>query len=226
MRNIDEYTTEYAIPSFEDYQVKYRRKLILEQIERYKPTNILEIGCGYEPLFQYTKGIRYTVVEPSKEFYGAAKKIAKETRDVLCINGTIEEVVEELEPQYDMIICSSLLHEVENPRGLLHAIRRICNNETVVHVNVPNANSMHRLIAFECGMISDIHNLSERNKTLQQNSTFDIESLADEIKKNNMVVIEQGSYFVKPFTHAQMYQMLENGIIQEEILDGLYHMSK
>lgn len=226
MRDIDEYTTEYAIPGFEDYQVKYRRKLVLEQIERYKPENILEIGCGYEPLFQYTDGIRYTIVEPSKEFYGRAKELAKDREGISCIKGEIEKAAEDLKAQYDMIICSSLLHEVENPESLLQAIRKICNDKTIVHVNVPNANSVHRLIALECGMISDTHKMSERDKALQHNNIFDMTSLVDTIEKSGMTVIEQGSYFVKPFTHSQMYQMLESEIIREEILDGLYNISK
>ena len=34
-----------------------------------------------------------------------------------------------------------------------------------------------------------------------------------------------GSYFIKPFAHWQMYQMLKIGIINEAVLDGLYAIS-
>lgn len=39
-------------------------------------------------------------------------------------------------------------------------------------------------------------------------------------------VLERGSYFVKPFTHAQMEACLENGILSEKLLDGLDRMTK
>ena len=226
MRNMEDYTTRYAVPGFENYQVKYRRKLVLEQIERYKPENILEIGCGYEPLFKYVQGIRFTVVEPSKEFYENARELAREAENIFCIRGTVEDAVNELENNYDMVICSSLLHEVEKPIELLHSIEKICNDKTVVHINVPNANSMHRLIALESGIISDTHDMSERNKTLQQNNVFDLEKLKQLVEKTQLSVIQGGAYFVKPFTHAQMYEMLKHDIINEEILDGLYNIGK
>ena len=53
MRDIDKYTENYIIANFEDYQIKYRRKLILDVMSKYNPKTILEIGCGMKPLFQY-----------------------------------------------------------------------------------------------------------------------------------------------------------------------------
>ena len=52
MRDIEKYTTDYLVQDFEVYQVEYRRRMIAEQIEKYQPQRILEIGCGKEPLFQ------------------------------------------------------------------------------------------------------------------------------------------------------------------------------
>ena len=57
MRDISKYVDSYVeyIKEFEFYQVKYRRKMILEWIKNYKPQKILEIGCGMEPLFRWVK---------------------------------------------------------------------------------------------------------------------------------------------------------------------------
>ena len=33
-------------------------------------------------------------------------------------------------------------------------------------------------------------------------------------------------YFIKPFTHKQMFEMLETKIIDEKVLEGLYGMTK
>lgn len=35
---------------------------------------------------------------------------------------------------------------------------------------------------------------------------------------------DSGSFFVKPFTHAQMEQCLNNGVVGENVLDGLDKM--
>ena len=38
--------------------------------------------------------------------------------------------------------------------------------------------------------------------------------------------IDQGSYFVKPFTHAQMSQLQGIGLMSERMLDGLWGLEK
>lgn len=224
MRNIDDYSKIYSVQGFEDYQVAYRRRKVLEQIQHFKPQNILEIGVGIDPIFRYVEDTRFTIVEPSDEFYENARKISGDR--IRCLHGFFEEIAGELKKEYDMIICSSLLHEVENPDKLLNSIKKACNRNTIVHINVPNANSMHRLLAYESGMIDDTHNMSKRNKVLQQHNIFDLEKLAKSVKKKGFNILNQGSYFVKPFTHEQMYNILKSGVIDEKILDGFYNIEK
>lgn len=226
MRNIDDYSKNYSVNDFEIYQVKYRRKKILEVIAQYKPSSILEIGCGYEPLFKYCDDIKFTVIEPSEAFVQNAVDLSKGRENVKIVKGFFEEAVNGLKSEYDMIICSSLLHEVEDSEALLNAIRAICNEGTIVHINVPNANSFHRLLAQESGLIKNVYQQSMRNKIFQQHSIFSINDLTDIVHNTGFVVIDQGSYFVKPFTHIQMEKMLECQIIDEKILDGFYNIEK
>ncbi len=229
MRNIEDYTKNYLIENFEDYQIRYRKKKLIEILEKYKPKNILEIGCGMNPIFldYQEKDIMYTIIEPSEHFYNNALKLSAAYEGVKCINdlfGKNDASSEKLGNQFDFIICSSLLHEIENTKEMLNDIVHCCNKNTIVHINVPNAYSMHRLLAQESAMISDIHDFSKRNHQFQQNRVYDLEALKEEIIQNGLVVIEEGSYFIKPFSHNQMYQLLKSGIIDEKILDGFYHM--
>ncbi len=50
---MNKYGTDYSERGFESYQVKYRRKKVLEILNRYSHHCIVEIGVGLEPLFQY-----------------------------------------------------------------------------------------------------------------------------------------------------------------------------
>lgn len=229
MRDIERYTEEYMVENFEDYQVEYRRRKVLEQIEKYGSKHILEIGCGMEPLFQLTENIDYTIVEPSEVFYEHAVKLSSDKdSNIRCIRGLFEEgeILEKLHNDYDMIVCSALLHEVEKPEALIRAIKKICNRETVIHINVPNANSLHRLLAMESGMINDIHEKSRRNIQYQQHNVFDMDSLEKIAEGEGLQVLDKGSYFVKPFTHSQMFEIIKNDIIGRNILDGLYRCEK
>ncbi len=227
-RNINDYEKKYIQNEFEQYKVIYRRRKIIEIIEQYQVKNILEIGCGLEPLFCHINrdGV-FVVVEPASQMYENAKILSNKRDNVVCINGFFEEQVINLPNiQYDMVICNSLLHEVIEPQKLLMAIKKICNKETIIHINVPNMNSIHRLLGVEMNIIADKFEASDNNKKFQQNTNFDLGKLKYIVENNGLKVIEDGSFFVKPFSHKQMNAMIQQCIIDEKVLDGLYNITK
>lgn len=227
-RDIKDYEEKYIKNEFEQYKVIYRRRKIVEIIEQYHVENILEIGCGLEPLFCYiNKGGYFVTVEPASQMYENAKKLSEKYKNVVCIKGFFEEEIGNLpDVHYDMVICSSLLHEVNDPLKLLAAIKKVCGRETIVHINVPNMNSLHRLLGVEMNIITDKFEASDNNKKFQQNTNFDLEKLMCMVENSGLKVIENGSYFVKPFSHEQMNTMMQQNIIDEKVLDGLYSITK
>lgn len=233
MRDINLYTKEYDGLPFEEIQVEYRRKKVLEQIMKYKHDRMLEVGCGLEPLFAFFDDFHeMTIVEPSSEFVHNAlemidRKYAEGNFSVEVILGFLEEkYVDISNKQYDMIIISSLLHELENPKKVLNAAYGLCTDNTIVHINVPNAKSLHRYLAVEMGLIDSVYEKSAQQIRLNQHSTFDMESLITLIEECGFLVIEKGSYFPKLFTHGQMQKLVDEKIVNREMLDGMYKMSK
>ena len=139
---------------------------------------------------------------------------------VQIVEGFFEEESVNIKEGYDFILCSGLLHEVENSGKLLEAIYRICRDDTVVHINVPNAFSLHRLLALEMGIIDDVHQLSGENILFQQSEVYDKELLLSELNSNGFQTLESGTYFCKLFTHQQMQRMIEIGLMTDNMLDG------
>ncbi len=132
----------------------------------------------------------------------------------------------ELPDDFEMVICSSLLHEVVNADELLKGIRSICNSETIVHINIPNKNSIHRILAYESQIISDTEVFSERNRMFQQNRVLGLSELRELVENNGFKIVDEGSFFIKPFSHIQMQRLLECAIIDESVLDGFYELEK
>jgi len=227
-RDIEKYTKDYLSDNydFEKIQVKYRRKKVLEILNQYKPKRVLEIGSGTDSIANYyTKFDKFVIVEPSKIFINQC--IKKNNDKIIFINDFVENIIEDLKREnFDFIILSSVLHEVINPNEFLKQITNICNSETILHINVPNSESFHLLWAYESGLINDIGDLTKRAKHLQQNTTFDIPKLSEMIQNNNMIVIDKGSYFIKPFNHNKMLNLYKSGIIDDNLLEGLYTMVK
>ena len=122
----------------------------------------------------------------------------------------------------DMVILSCVLHEVPNPAAMLKAIRRHCTFKTVLHVNVPNAKSLHRLLAVAMGIIPSSNQQSDMQKIMQQREMiYNSHSLSAELSASGFNVVEEGSLFVKPFTHCQMQVLVDSGFMTRAMLDGL-----
>lgn len=228
MRNIQDYTEKYIHKAFEDVMVKIRKKIVVEQCKRYSHINIVEIGCGMEPLFMEFDDFKHMVIiEPSELFVSNARQMAEErgvTDRVMIINDFVENVDYRSvisQGKISLVLVSSLLHEVDEPQKLLNQVNKLCSEDTIVHINVPNAKSLHRLIAVASGMITDEHDRSQEQVIMQSSRTYDIELLREEVSKAGFYVIDQGSYFLKPFTHKQMKQCLDAEIIDGTVLKGL-----
>ena len=87
-------------------------------------------------------------------------------------------------------------------------------------------NSFHRLLAKESGFIKNEHDKSQNNILLQQHTNFDMDMLKSMVQDVGFTVINSGDYFIKPFTHSQMKQLMDIDILTNEMLDGLYAMQK
>jgi len=219
------YAEDYG---FEREMVKSRQKYIKELILEKEPKRVLEIGCGLEQFFPLVSDCnfieRWTIIEPSDEFFYIAKKCIHDDR-VKLVKGFIEQVVEKEEmDQVDLCLCSSLLHEVESPSVILDAAKSVTKSTGLIHINVPNAGSMHRLLAVEMGLIDSIYDASARNKALAQFHVFDHSSLMELVINTGLKVEDSGGYFIKPFSHAQMEKIID--AIGEDVLLGLYHLGR
>lgn len=228
-RDINSYEQAYNNHQFEEVMVEYRRKLVISCLNKYKSDNILEVGCGNEPIFKYFDNFSsITVVEPGMQFFNNLVETGKEIKgkEIIPYLGLIEEITPKLAgKKFDFIIISSLLHEMKKPEIILNAIAPLCSPETVVHINVPNKYSFHRMLAIKSKIIKSVDEHSDAQKRLQQSDFFDFQSLTHLVESCSFNVIDKGSYFIKPFTHGQMSDILKNNIINKQVLDGLFELS-
>lgn len=220
---------EYHNSDFEVILTKYRKKKMVEILSRYNTSKILEIGCGMEPFFlSYNDFDQMTIVEPASILYNSAKKHCEESKkNVECIHDFVQNRVEELqEKKFDFILLVALIHEVKDAQELVAAVRKICHKDTKVLITTNNPKSFHLTLAYESGIIPQLGILTDKAKSFQRHRVFTMEEMKELAKDNAFEVLEEGSYFVKPFAHSQMKALLDNHIITEDVLDGLDKMIK
>jgi SAM-dependent methyltransferase len=225
---LKKYETDYAELPFENILREYRQQNIISSLQKGPNKKILEIGCGFHPLFKEFHAFeKMVIVEPGETYYNGAKSLAAGDPRISVIHGFFENVVDELAPvDFDFIIIGGFLHEINNPSDILNAVKKVCTPATVVHSFVPNANSFHRLVASEMGLIKDVYEKSGHDKLFQRVVVYNTETFRQLFFDNSFSVEVIGTYFIKPFAHTQMNQMVEDKIIDRAVLDGLNKMTK
>jgi SAM-dependent methyltransferase len=229
VRDLSRYQAEYTENNaFESHMVLCRRRQILECLTTIPHQHVLEVSCGLEPLVQHVDEWKtWDIVEPAPEFASRARALITAGKQLTVHEATIESAAPTLAGRhFDFICVSGLLHEVVDPVPILEAVRGLCGNDSIVHVNVPNARSLHNRIGVLMGVIPDVFTLSPLAHRLQRNRSFDLEALASLVRQSGFEVISSGSYFLKPFTHEQMQKMLDLGIIDRHVLDALYEVNR
>lgn len=221
-RDLADYALQYRALPFEPLQAGFRRRRVLAQVGVHAPRRLLEIGCGELPLFVDLPDVQCVVVEPTPAFADNARRLGAGLERVAVVEGLAEDVPEgSLGDPFDMVVLSCVLHEVPDPQRLLAAARGFCAPEGVLHVNVPNAHSLHRLLAVAMGLISDPATESQVQRQMQQRTVYEAAGLEQELKRAGFAVRERGAIFVKPFTHGQMQRLVDEQFMTPRMLEGL-----
>jgi 2-polyprenyl-3-methyl-5-hydroxy-6-metoxy-1,4-benzoquinol methylase len=232
MRNLDDYYKKYIEENFDHILSDYKKKNIeIELIRKLKSQKLVEIGCGVNPLFlDFESFQELTIIEPAKGFCDFVnKKLRENYRHLQNKIKLIQKTVQQVGPLYpspDFIMCVGLLGEISDPTEIMDSIYAMTGPNTYVYVSAPNENSFHRLLAKEAGLIKDLNELSPEQVKFQRFHVFSKQKLIDICAGSGFKIVDSGSYFVKPFTHAQMNYLIKNNIINTNVILGLGRMIK
>ncbi len=229
-RDIRAYEAAYASTyDFESVQVRFRREAVLASLLARTPRRVVEIGCGMEPLLPHYLAASgsdvdwWVVVEPAPMFAASARTVGQECPGMVVLEDFYGDAVAEGivrdHGHADFVICSGLLHEVTDQAALLRAIRTAMGADAILHVNVPNASSLHRRLAKAMGLIGHLEQMSDRSVLMQHQRVYSMASLHVDLAAAGLRPLETGGIFMKPFTHAQMSSVV--GMLGEDILPGL-----
>jgi len=221
-RDLGGYARTYQALPFEPVAAQVRRRTVLGRVAHWAPRRLLEVGCGDAPLFTDLPGIDVVVVEPADAFCAAARSAARGRAGVAVHQALVEDVgTDDLGGPFDLVVVSSLLHEVADPRSVLRRSAALCIPGGIVHVNVPSATSLHRRLGAAMGLIAAAGDVTPTGEALEQHGVFDASTLASLVRDCGLQVEAHGGLLVKPFSHEQMAAAVAAGVIDAEVIDGL-----
>jgi 2-polyprenyl-3-methyl-5-hydroxy-6-metoxy-1,4-benzoquinol methylase len=106
--------------------------------------------------------------------------------------------------KYDIIEMGFVLEHVDDPQEIINKYKDFLTPNGKMYIAVPNANSLHRLIGFEAGLLSDVHNLSEYDLQLGHKRYFDMDILSKMVQNANLKITNKSGILLKPITTSQM----------------------
>jgi hypothetical protein len=197
--------------TFECYLEEERCRQIVLSSTKCHHKSILDVGVGGLPHYNCIEGwSRYVVVEPNKEL------VENIPSYIEVINSTLES--SKLRSEFDFIILSSVLHLVEDYNRFLNKVKKLCHEDTVVHINVPNAQSFHRILGYRMGVIKNIYEMSEKDVKYDHKTMFTMHGLLYVLNDNGFFVPYMDTYMLKPFSDEQMSTFmnanLANGLVR------------
>ena len=125
----------------------------------------------------------------------------------------------ETETKFDNIILARVLEHMQEPVALLKSCVNWLKPDGVVHIVVPNAKSLHRLLGVAMGMIAVADELTERDQNVGHLRVYDQDMLKDHIQDSGLKLNHLSGSFVKPLSNSQMLEF------DEEVLEGYFKLS-
>ena len=120
----------------------------------------------------------------------------------------------ESEVPYDTIIMSHVLEHTAHPEIVLKKIYGLLKPDGVFIVSVPNAKSIHRLVAVQMGLLSNEYELNQRDHELGHYRVYDLKILRSQLSHAGFKVETSGGYFLKPLSNGQIEEYWSQEMIQ------------
>ncbi len=121
------------------------------------------------------------------------------------------------ERRFDTVLGTHILEHVEDPVDLLRRTSDWLSADGRVVMLVPNALSIHRIVAVEMGLLPAPNALNELDERLGHRRVYDLDMLVSQFEEAGLEVVETGGNFLKPLANGQIEQWFD-----ERMLEGFY----
>lgn len=185
---------------------EYTVKIIDEKINNMnleKNFKLLEIGPvnGIMTKYLIKQTEDYSICEGSEVF---CDKLKSRYPNIKIFNCLVEEMNEEENNKYDLILLGHVLEHVEEPITVLKKIKKLLKNTGKLITIVPNSNSIHRQAAVIMGMLENQKSLNETDIFHGHRRVYDLEMLEKDFVASGYKIIEKGGYWLKPLSNNQI----------------------
>ena len=113
------------------------KKIVISHIKKFKPSNVLDIGCGNGDFLDFYKanGIKTYFTEYGEFLINKLKKNHEFVKGGIC---------PESKEKFDIIILSEVIEHTYEPDKLINYINKIQKKNGILYITTPNYNSLEK----------------------------------------------------------------------------------
>lgn len=210
-------SAQFYNKSFSNFDFKLTEMNYLSLKPFFKGKSALELGPALGQMTKYLVNDfeKLDIIEGSKELLDQIPNY----NNIVKHHSYFEEYI--TDKQFDTIIMSHVLEHIEKPIDILRLIYSWLSDDGVFLISVPNAKSIHRLVAVEMGLLKSEFDLNERDHKLGHYRVYDLDTLKNDIKIAGFTILNQGGVFLKPISNDQIEKNWT-----EEMINGFFEIGK
>jgi 2-polyprenyl-3-methyl-5-hydroxy-6-metoxy-1,4-benzoquinol methylase len=106
--------------------------------------------------------------------------------------------------KYDVIYMGHILEHLKDPVIALKNIKSLMHDKSIVYISVPNANSIHRLVATKMGLLQTPESLNKRDIELGHQIVFHPENFQLTVQEAGLKINHFGGVMIKPISNSQI----------------------
>jgi SAM-dependent methyltransferase len=138
-------------------------------------------------------------------------KLKSKLPEYTYIHSLFEDLI--INERYDTILMMHILEHVNNPIALLKKAKSRLSKDGIIIVSVPNANSIHRILGVEMGLLKDTHELNESDIRVGHRRVYDFATLKKDIIDAGLGIIVMKGIFFKLLNNKELEKFSEEQII-------------
>jgi 2-polyprenyl-3-methyl-5-hydroxy-6-metoxy-1,4-benzoquinol methylase len=217
----EDYKKEKSV-NYSAYIYSYRFKVVKQ---RMRGPKVLEVGVGHADITNWLSGddnFELVSIDGSKTVLEHAfQKISRPER-VNFIHTYFEDFNSDV--LFDDILITNSLEHVDNPVELLKHIKKFLAPGGRIHITVPNAMSIHRMLGKEMGMLESETSLNVTDIQVGHQRVYTVNHLKEDVLNAGLEVVDQDGIILKTLSNIQMNELIDT--CGQKVIDGLFAVGR
>jgi len=224
-KELDEQGQDYGKErsvNYSAYIYPYRYRLVRQNMQGPK---VLEVGVGHADVTNWLSedgDFEIVSIDGSQLVLDKALEKISHPERVAFVHTYFEEFDSDI--MFDDILMTNSLEHVEDPVKVMSYMRKFLKPGGSLHITVPNAMSIHRMLGKEMGMLKHETSLNSHDVKVGHQRVYTPELLKEHVISAGFKVVHQDGIILKALSNLQINVLMDT--YGKELIDGLFAVGR